>query len=83
MDVEVSDHSARHEFALDEVSRERDSVGLIQLLGQSELDLSGDLRVAPFLAGFDPIPQKLAVVNPFRAPSGARISEWMTSGFPE
>jgi hypothetical protein len=57
VDVEVGDHSARYEFALHELPRQPDRFGLAQLLGQGELDLAGDLRVASFLTGLDRVPQ--------------------------
>ena len=66
MHVEVGDHTARDELFCDELAGERDAVRLRQLARDRELDLARELRVAPYLAGLDLVPQRRALAEPFR-----------------
>jgi hypothetical protein len=65
--IEIGDHAAIDELALDEVARQPDALGLVQLARNGELDLAGQLGVLAQLGRLDRIPQLFAVVPLARA----------------
>jgi hypothetical protein len=57
MDVEVGDHAPSDKLSLDEVARQFDALALVELAGEGELDLAGQLGILPLLGRLDRIPQ--------------------------
>jgi hypothetical protein len=58
MHIEIGDHPAIDELALDEVARQPDALGLVQLARNRKLDLARQLRVLAQLGCLDRIPQR-------------------------
>ena len=70
MHVEVRHHAARDELALHEVARQGDAVRALHLARDRELHLARQLGVTALLAALDLVPQRRAVVQPFRRADG-------------
>lgn len=59
--VEISDHTALDELRFRKLSRQPNTLGLVELARDRELDLACELRVDPLLGRFDGIPQLFTV----------------------
>src|SRR3546814_16013038 len=57
MDIEVGDHGARNELALDELAGERDALFLRHLARDCKFDLARELSLLALLGRLDPIPE--------------------------
>ena len=65
MHIEVGDHAARDELALDKIPRQFDALFLIHLARNGELHLTDQLGVLPLLGHLDRIPQTFALMEFF------------------
>ena len=63
MHVEVRDHPTGDKLISDKVPRELYPIGLVELTRNGELDLTGKLGITALLAGFDRIPELLAIME--------------------
>ena len=61
MDVDVGDHPAIDEFALDEIARQRDALLLRHLARNGEFDLARELRIFALLSRLDLVPKGRAI----------------------
>lgn len=78
MHIEVGDHPARHELPFDELPRQPDAFGLVQLAWERELHLPRELRVLAQLGRLDRIPEFLRSARCSGALFGNITSEWTT-----